>query len=68
MVAPSLSGSGFLQVRFPSAICVQYAYASLSQEETEVSATFAARMHLDDAASSHVEAKPYVVELLEAFS
>ena len=67
MVMPSLR-SGYLQVRFPRAICTQYSLASLDRQETEVTATFAARSPLGTAVSSHVTTKPYVVERLSAFS
>lgn len=61
-----LSG-GYAQVRFPKALCTKYSIKGTDKQEMEISATFAARLALTTAASTP-GTKPYVIELLSAFS
>ena len=59
--------SGFVQVRFFSALVAQYTIAGVDREEATIAATFEARNLLDDLAATPGK-KPYVIELLSAFS
>lgn len=65
-VMPRQAG-GFFQVRFPSAICQTYQITGTDREEHTVQATFAARLPIATAASAP-GTKPYVFEVLAAFS
>jgi hypothetical protein len=61
-----LSG-GYVQVRFFSALVSQYSIAGVDREEATIAATFSARNLLADIAAAPGK-KPYVIELLSAFS
>jgi hypothetical protein len=67
LVWPTTAG-GFVQVRFPKAMCTQYNLAGQDRQEMEIQATFAARSPLATAAGSNPGTKPYVIEKLSAFS
>ena len=60
-------GGGYVQVRFPLAICTQYSLSGQDRSEAEIAATFEARLSLSDAAATPGK-KPYVIELLDTFS
>lgn len=62
-----LSG-GFVQYRFPLAFVQTYTVKSADREEATIQATFEGVLSLTDAASSNAGKKPYVIELLSAFS
>lgn len=65
-VFPRTSG-GYVQFRMASALCTQYDIKGTSKEEALISGTFAARLPLSTAASAP-GTRPYVIELLSAFS
>lgn len=65
-VMPKQSG-GFARYRFPKAICLEYSVQSRDKEVMKISAQFAACLDLATAASAP-GTKPYVIELLSAFS
>lgn len=65
-VMPKTSG-GFARYRFPKAICLEYTIQSRDKEVMRIAATFAACLDLATAASAP-GTKPYVIELLSAFS
>ena len=63
-----LKSGGFVQVRFPKALCTQYDFAGEDRGETLVNATFGARVPLSTAAGINPGTKPYVIEKLSTFS
>lgn len=65
-IYPTRSG-GFVQIRFPVAICTQYSISGRDRSEAEIAATFEARLSLANAAAAP-GTKPYVIELLSSFS
>lgn len=67
LVWPTKAG-GFVQVRFPKALCTQYTLAGQDRQEMEIQATFAARLSLATAAGVNPGTKPYVIEKLSTFS
>jgi hypothetical protein len=66
LVHPTRAG-GYVQVRFPVALCTQYTVSGQDRSEAEIAATFEARLSLSDAAATPGK-KPYVIELLDTFS
>ena len=59
--------TGYVQVRFFSALVSQYSIVGVDREEATIAATFSARSLLDTIADTPGK-KPYVIELLSAFS